>query len=295
MTSAVERSDRKRASHAKHVTDKAEPVEAKRSRFFKVALWVFCVTALVTAGLGVTRTSLFAVQPQVTGLVHLGHDEVLAAAGITPSSRYFDLNDEALRRGVTSLAWVEDVTVTTSMPHTVRIEVAERVPAGLAPCPTGGAGCRVVIDRTGRVLGEAGGQYSVPMLEQLVAVPATGGWLGGTDHDIAITAGMLPAKLRPNVISVGRDGPDLVLRVKPGPAKAKKTAKKTPAEHAQKVEASVVRIGSKDGLSEKLAAAAAVLETGGGPDVAEVDVRIAGYPVLTRTNAPSSVSTSRKG
>lgn len=73
----------------------------------------------------------------VSGTRQLSPDQIEAAAAVKPGSPLSRLDTSAIRARVAKLPGVRSVTVHTSYPSTVLIEVTERVAVGYRAAPTG--------------------------------------------------------------------------------------------------------------------------------------------------------------
>jgi cell division protein FtsQ len=225
---------------------------ARRHRRVVVAALV--VTAVVAVAVGAVYSPLLAVDHiRITGATQTGSAAVLDAAGV-------DLGDPLLRVGlggvedrVGRLPWVARVTAARDLPHTLRIQVVERVAVGWTPLPGGAA----LVDRSGRVLARSA---SPP--EGLPELAAAGpvAVLGRRVHPAA--SARLVAALPPDL--------------------AARTLKATVGDGAATLELGggpQVRLGAPVDVAAKARVAAAVLATLGSTPVAYVDVRVPQAPV----------------
>lgn len=94
-------------------------------RLIAVAILALQVTLLVLA----LTLPMFKVKTvAISGERLVTHQAVLAAASV-PHQSIFTLDADSIRARVAALPWVQDVTVVTDLPATVRIDVTERTPA----------------------------------------------------------------------------------------------------------------------------------------------------------------------
>ena len=207
---------------------------------------------------------------EVVGAHRTGAPAVRAASGLDDGTPLVRVDARQVAAGIEELAWVGRVAVERRWPRTVVLTVEERQPAAVAPCQSSPEpGC--LVDGSGRVLAAAGSDpRATAGLPRLVGVPVAGE-PGSTVPDATIgalaVAVSLPSALRPLVLGVRGDGPEVLLDLR-APGRAL-----TPP---------VVRLGPPDRIQDKLTAAATVLARTSVNGVAVLDVRVPESPALTR-------------
>jgi len=218
--------------------------------------------ALLGAGVGALHSPLFAASTvAVAGNRQTSRASIMAATGLDRRTLMIDIDGPALAARVRRLPWVADARVGRSWPSTVRIWVSER--KAVAVVAAAGRGVAAV-DRTGRVL--ATGAQTFPGLPLVSGIAPAGP--PGTATDAAAQPGLAVAQaLSPGLagrvaqVAVEADGTVTVHLAGGGP---------------------VVRLGSPDGLAEKLQALDTILTRVDLRGVNTVDVRVPRAPVLTR-------------
>lgn len=88
-------------------------------------------------------------QVEVRGTVRLAERQVRAWAAVPAGASLWKLDGEAIVARLDGRPWIRTVTVGKRFPHTVVIDVAERVPAAVAVTDRG----RMLLDADGRVIG----------------------------------------------------------------------------------------------------------------------------------------------
>ncbi len=141
----------------------------RRRRWLVVTVVTLCVlVALSAAGYAALHSRLLAASTvNVTGERHETPRQVLDASGLAgaPSMLSVDPGLVALRIERT-FPWVASVTVVKHWPHTVSIAVTERTAVAEVPGPRGST---VLVDVTGRRLGQAAPHEVLPRLEYAAA------------------------------------------------------------------------------------------------------------------------------
>ena len=119
--------------------DVATMVQVARRGLRQLAPVFAVIGVFGLAGLGawrgwiwLTHSPRFAVQRVVVvGNSRVPADEVRRLAGVTPGTNLFKVANGAVARAVESDPWIADARVSRQMPDALRVEVEERVPAGL--------------------------------------------------------------------------------------------------------------------------------------------------------------------
>jgi cell division protein FtsQ len=231
--------------------------ERRRGRLRRTVT-VIVVLLLAVAVVLVERSALVGLEEvEVVGTARLDPDTVLDAADLTLGTSTLRLRLGAVEERVEALPLVRDASARRLDPLTVRIAVRERQPvlnvvAGRQA---------VLVDRDGIVLAE-GQVDGLPVIRLQDAPPAPGEEVTATPAlaNAHATWRSLSGPLRAEVERYEADGPDelsLVLR--------------------SGVE---VRFGRADRVDEKVRALGAVLDDVGVADVAIIDVRAPGAPVV---------------
>lgn len=168
------------------------------------------VTAVVLAGLGLTRSTLLDVDTvTITGAGRTGTAEARAAAGIPTGRAMTAVDPAAAVARLEALPWVAEASVTKRWPGTVAIELRERTPVAVVG---EGAGA-VLVDRQGRILGPAVAGDRLPTAGP-DPVAGVGERIPPARRAILPVLADLPAALRAEVErgTVGPSGLGLVLR-----------------------------------------------------------------------------------
>lgn len=112
--------------------------------------------AVVTAGVVATYTPLFAADDiRIVG-ADLGTRELLAIADVDDRTNVFHLDSDEVERRLERDPRILRATVTTSLPGTIRIAVAPRIPVALAGEPAS------LVGPDGVVIGQATGATRLP-------------------------------------------------------------------------------------------------------------------------------------
>lgn len=94
-------------------------------------------------------TDLFTVQEvQVTGLVHVPREEILARMGLPPGETLFTVSPPLLAKSLETHPWVKRARISRKPFHTVAVEISERQPAAVLRTPT----ATILLDAEGAVL-----------------------------------------------------------------------------------------------------------------------------------------------
>jgi cell division protein FtsQ len=231
--------------------------ERRRGRLRRTLLAVGIVALAIGLGL-VERSALVGLEEvEVAGTERLEPGEVLEAADLALGTSTLRLRLGAVEERVEALPLVREATARRLDPLTVRIEVTERQPA----LNVRGADREVLVDREGVVLDD-GGLDGLPEIRVEGDVPAVGQAVGA---DPALANAheawrSLSGPLRVEVVRYDAVGPDeLELHLRSGVA---------------------VRFGRAERVDEKVRALGAVLDDVADADVAVIDVRAPGAPVV---------------
>jgi cell division protein FtsQ len=242
----------------------------RRLRILLIAVSVFSVIGI--AWLVVQSPFLALESVNVHGASRETKAAVEAAAGVRERTALLFVDTGAVARRVEKLPWVADAKVHRNLPDELEITVVERLPVAWARrgvpsgSPPGTLGVAVLIDRSGRVLGdEPQPPVGLPELVGLPRVPKRGDRIEPTRAATALA--QLPDALRAQTGSLHRRGGEAVLKLVALPGGA------LPA-------AGEVRLGNFEAIGPKGAAALAVLDqlTLEGEEVGYIDVRVPGAP-----------------
>lgn len=240
---------------------RARRIEVARDRGrrrFRRIIALAVLTALVLAGLAVSRSSLLDVDAvQVSGARQSGSDAVLDAAAIDLGRPMTSLDLGAAERRVEALPWVARASVERRWPGTVRIRVVERTAVAVAGTGRGA----VLVDRDGRLLGPARAADELPAVGPVPAEDV-GERLPAARRPVVRLLADLPPELRSEVArgTIGDDGLGLVLH-----------------------DGIRVRLGDATRLRAKSTAVLALLEQADRPTIATIDVAVPGPAALTRS------------
>lgn len=186
--------------HARRVSVKRDE---DRSRLGKLIV-VVALVAIVAGSVAALRSPLLDVDHiAVDGAGHTNADEIAAASGVRRRTSMGDVALTAASRRVASLPWVLRATVSRRWPGTVRIDVTERRPVAEI---RRGAGGWMLVDRTGRLLGQSSSARPGLVVLEGVQTAPPGTWLPAAWDDALDVVTTLPADLRGQVASVRRDG-----------------------------------------------------------------------------------------
>lgn len=142
------------------MTPHAEVDEAHRRRLRRWAIGGGVLVAIVTGGVALSYTSLFAARAvDVQGETHLGPRRVLRIAGVGPGTNVVHLDESAVEARLIAEPWIAEATVTAEMPATIMIEIEERTPVLVVVA--GSEGLRLVAE-DGTVLGPATRSTGLP-------------------------------------------------------------------------------------------------------------------------------------
>jgi cell division protein FtsQ len=207
---------------------------------------------------------------EVTGGSVVTPQEAAAGAGLRHGEPMLSVDTAAAARHLRRLPWVDTAVVERAFPNTVRIRLSERVAVATAARPAGGW---VVLDRSGRVLGERPDRPAdLPEVVGAGDTPAPGADLDTARPAIDVVAA-LPDALRRQVTSATLDGESVTL-------------------HTGSRE---IRIGPPTQIAAKVAALSVLLERVGSRSVAVLDVRVPQAPVVVPTAPTAATSIPAPG
>jgi cell division protein FtsQ len=185
----------------------------------------------------------------------------------------------AAARHLRQLPWVDTAVVERAFPNTVRIRLTERTASATAARPAGGW---VLLDRTGRVLGERPDKAAgLPEVIGAGDTPAPGSYLDSARPAIQVVTA-LPDAVRRQVTSAALDGESVTLHM--GSTRGSGGVPQTE-----------IRIGPPTQLAAKVAALSVLLERVGGRSVAVLDVRVPQAPVVVPTAPTAATSIPAPG
>jgi len=206
----------------------------KKGASHTLGVMIFIVSCI--AALALVYFALLVDKVEVQGLISVSAESILEASEIKPGQHMFLIDDKAARFAVLSNPYIESFEVVREFPHTVILRVEERVPCAII---ADSSGDNVLIDEKGAVL-----KIGVPEDDSLVLVYGMGnsGYTlaqsidTGTDFQaetlVDILAAVEQAGLTKDVQSVNMANTlsiELTMR-----------------------EGFIVRLGTPDGLADKL-------------------------------------------
>lgn len=246
---------------------------AEGRRRLRILLTAISIASAIGILWLVVQSPLLAVKTiHVEGTARESRAAVEAAAGVRTGSALLFVDTSEVARRVEALPWVARATVRRELPNGLEIRVLERSPVAWArrPVPLGSPegtlGAIVLVDRSGRVLGdEPVPPAGLPELIGMVLVPERGERIAPAAPAAAVAR--LPDALRAQTGSVVRRRGQAVLQLVQPPGGAEPAAGE-------------VRLGNLEDIAAKGAAALAVLDqlAAGGEHVRYVDVRVPGAP-----------------
>lgn len=205
---------------------------------------------------------------QVRGADRSGADLVEEASGIDQGEAMVSLDLGTATEAVEALPWVESAIMARRWPGVVTVTVAERRPVAVVVAVDGSS---VAVDGEGRLLAVVD-DHTFPELPRLVGLDAIAdpGAMLGDRADAALTLAGLLAHAVPALaseVAVVDGHLEVVMRV-------------------SNSETTSVLFGRDDGLADKVAALATLVDAGvleSTPVPSIVDLRVPDAPVLTRT------------
>lgn len=204
----------------------ADDSYSRRSRLVSALLGVALAAAVVCI---LMLTPIFAVREvEVVGAdaaSGVDGDAVLRVAGVHDGDNLLLVNSSTVSGGVTTLPGIESVTVTKTLPGSIRIEVVPRSVAAVTPVPQGfalldGAGTVIEVrrDRSGISAPVVRGS---DLLETVASVPAVpeaqplrpgDRWEDGLGRQAVRAVVALPRDGLPRLLEVGYDRGALVMK-----------------------------------------------------------------------------------
>jgi cell division protein FtsQ len=176
---------------------------------------VAVVAGLAVAYVGLERSSAFAVERvTVTGTTAaLDRQIVHHAAAAIGAGSLLTVDPAAVATRLARLPFVQRVAVDRAFPHELRIRVTPEVPAAFVQTARG----RVVIARSGRVIGALAGAQGLPAITATgVTIPAPGGNVGDRLGEELAVAGAFLAHRSLRVVSLRESDVGLVALLKGG-------------------------------------------------------------------------------
>lgn len=247
---------------------------AEGRRRLRILLTVVVVASAIGIAWLIVQSPFLAVKTiNVKGASRESAADVEQAAGVKDGAALLFVNTGDVARRVEELPWVAEASVKRELPTSLTITVLERSPVAWvrrpvpAGSPEGTLGAIVLVDRSGRVLGdEAQPPVGLPELIGMSRVPDRGDRIEPSAPARAIA--QLPDALRAQTATLHRRGGQAVLElVKELPGGAQPAAGE-------------VKLGNLEAIGAKGAAALAVLDQlfAGREDVGYIDVRVPGAP-----------------
>ena len=160
------------------------------------------VLVLGSIAFGLTFTPLFrADEIRVGGEAHLSEAKILRIAGLGPGTNLLHADLAGAQRRLERQPWIARATITRSLPHTLDINVVERVPVAI----TVAGGHRVLVSVQGVPLGGAGSTQAFPAV---TSPEGTGDLTPSALRTGAEAAAAMPPGLRAGIgsITVDADG-----------------------------------------------------------------------------------------
>jgi cell division protein FtsQ len=237
-----------------------EVTRSQGRRRLRILLVLLGVVLLVAAAAGATRSPLLDVdRVLITGAQHTSVPDVLRASGFDRPRAMIDVQADESARRLRRLAWVGNAHVERKWPSTIHITLDERV--AVASVPANGGGWAAA-DAHGRVLArQAAPLPGLPQIAGGIPAGEPGTLTARPVIEALAVAAALPADLRPKTPIIGVTPEGVELRLLP---------------------AGVAKLGSTDQLDAKLDAVLTVLQRANVTNLAVLDVRVPGVPVLTR-------------
>ena len=141
-TDPAERPRARKAAAAEQSGRPAVRPTSRQIRRRRIAALVIAVVVLAGLAVGaraaVYDSGWFDVKDvKVTGVTTLAMADVLGAADVTPGRPLAEVDTRGIASRVAALSGVASVEVSRSWPHTVAVDVVERVPVAVASTPSG--------------------------------------------------------------------------------------------------------------------------------------------------------------
>ena len=150
--------------HPSEDTPQAQVLAPRWPKARRIGAWALSfagIAVVATAAWWVTHSQIFQLRSlTVTGQTHLTQEEVAAAAGLDPSTNVLWLSPEGVERRLETHPWVVRVTVSRTLPTTLRVSVVERSAVAVVATPK-----RFLLADDGTVLEPVkGGRTSLPLV-----------------------------------------------------------------------------------------------------------------------------------
>lgn len=122
----------RRVPTAKQVERDQKRAEQQRVLRRRIAVVAAAVLAVVLLWVLLVNSQLFEIEDvEVVGASAVSSSEVLDRAAIEDGETLLRVDEDAIVRRLTEDPWIEDASIARRLPSTLRIEVAERVPAAV--------------------------------------------------------------------------------------------------------------------------------------------------------------------
>ena len=229
------------------------------------------LTVVLLAFAVALRTPLLDVdRVQVAGAGHTPSEAIRAAVGVERGTQLIDVDVADAAARVAALPGVDEATVSRRVGGTLEVVVTERVPVAQVQAGT----ATLLVDAEGRLLGPVS---VAPDAAGLVALRGVEAVLAPGDHlpaavEPALRVALALADRVPGAVAA------LELRSAPGVAGA-------PEIDARLAQGGVVRFGDASQLDAKLLSLLTMLDQVDLRQLALLDLRLPGNPVLTREPA----------
>ena len=235
---------------------------------------VILAAAVAAAGVGITRSPLFAITGvRVEGVPAAQSEVVKDAAQIAKGENLMSANfDEALA-ATQALPWVADASIRRVPPSTVVIDVVPRKPVAVLAGDTG----NWLVDRSGVVIAEAGAE-KLPRIDLMTsAVPVPGSEIADPAATNALALyEALPRDVRDALLAAEATGPR-TMRVRVAVHELRKAGDFPAGKQTW------VRMGTAGNVGEQVAVLRALLSqlrAARQPVPSEIDVRVPANPVV---------------
>ncbi len=246
---------------------------AQGRRRLRILLVAVSIASVIGIAWLVVMSPLLAVDDvTIRGTLHETPEAVRAAAKVSDGSALLFVDTGVVARRIEELPWIASAKVDRELPNGLRITVVERAPVGWvrrpapAGSPRGAEGPAVLVDATGRLLGdELTPPVGLPEIKGTKRLGAPGTRISPSLPALAVA--LLPPPLRAQVVSLTRERGEPVLLLAAPPGGPQPAAKQ-------------VRLGRLEDVMAKGAAALAVLDrlAVDKAHVTYIDVRVPGSP-----------------
>jgi cell division protein FtsQ len=193
------------------------PLRAERvrrlSRRQRIVIGAGLAAALLAGAVVLSRSWVFHVRKiEVSGATHVHRGRILEVAEISKQTNALWLDKGAVERRLEAQRWIADAEVGVSFPLRVAIAITERTPVGVASDGI----VRVLVAADGTVLGRAGGQRQLSVIQLTPAASVEGPVPGPVGAARALGAMSPSLRERVSRVSVLVDG-TLEMRIEQGP------------------------------------------------------------------------------